>query len=388
MPLFHYTAVSEEGKKKSGYLQAPSLEEAKRLLHTDILLSLALCRHTRSMALSSATMASIIDQLASLLTVGMPLYESLTQIAELYRNERFYPTLLGLCEQIHSGSSLADAMKSYNFPPLIVAMVFAGQQVGRLDLSLRELSTLLAKQQRLHKQLFSALLYPLILLAFSSILVVVLLAGIIPSLEQLFQDHKVAGITHFVFGLSHLLVHGWPWLLLGTSAAVFCMCYAVRTPRGRQAIERILLRLPFVGTLIVQREVGRLTHLIGVLLKGGVPLLQAVQIARESLICNIFKQSLLNVEQKLIEGTLLSNSLGTLPWIPPLTVRLIAIGEEGGTLTTMLEKIATLYEGEVDQTLTRLTTLAQPILLLLMGAIIGLIMMAVLLPLTDVNAFI
>lgn len=393
MPFFRYLSVTTGGKKVRGVLEAATLDEATSRLQSGgvILLSLNLYRKAASQTrLKAPHVVEFVSQLASLLQTGMPLYESLSELAEAHLEERYYPTLAGLCEQIKQGASLAEAMRCYpqSFSELMVATIDAGQIAGRLSDTLLKMSTLLQQQQKRGKQLLTASLYPLILLGFSSLLIVVLLLYVIPSLELLFEDRTVNPLTRIVIATSHTLRSGFPYLVSLLALCAWGAYRFCRSKRGKVQCQGWLLRLPLMGILWIKKELSQFAHLMQVMLEGGVPLLKALAIARSSLKLEVLKKAFESAEQKVVEGRLLSQELKTSSVVPPLFSRLLAIGEEGGGSPDMFGKIAELYEGEVDKSLNRLTALAQPVLLLVMGVIVGVIMLAVLLPLTDVNAFI
>ncbi|MBS0623842.1 MAG: type II secretion system F family protein [Verrucomicrobia bacterium] len=392
MPFFRYTSVSPEGIKTKGHLEAPNIEEAKRRLQSQDIYLVSLDpshKISKSIKLNKTALIEIIEQLAELLNVGMPLYESLREIAAQHHSSHYYLTLVGLCERIQCGDSLAQAMRHYpeSFSALIIAMVDAGQSSGHLNQTLCQLGALLRQQQRLQKQLLTAALYPIILLSFSFLIVIMLLTFVIPSLEEVFEGRTVHGLTHFVIQLSHILTQGWPYLIGFLLILTYACRQFLRSHRGKSWIEKRILKLPWIGSLIIRRELARFTHLMGVMLQGGVPLLHALQISREVIAFQALRQAFVCAEQKIVEGRLLSQELKHHTWIPPLTIRLLALGEEGGNLPQMFEKLASIYEAEVEKILSRIVTLAQPVLLLFMGAVVGLIMMAVLLPLTDIRSF-
>jgi len=392
MVVFRYASVRPDGKKVKGLVEAPNLEEAKKRLQEQEMCLLALRpsrrRHSHGQ-LRGKILLEIIEQLASLLNVGMPLYESLRELTDQHRTAPYHTILSGLCDQLQCGASLAQAMRQYphSFSDLVIAMVDAGQAAGQLPMTLETLAQLLRQQQQLQKQLLNALLYPIILLSFSTILVISLLTFLIPSLESLFEDRPVHGLTKCVFYLSHGLTQGWPFLLIGLAALVLGIHQFIHSQVGRHWIETKTLRLPWIGSFYIQKEIGRFSHLMAVMLQGGVPLLPALQIARASLHFRSLRATFVNIEQKIIEGRLLSQELKHHTWVPHLMIRLLSLGEESGQLSKMFEKLSAFYEAEVEKILTRVTTLAQPLLLLSMGIVVGLIMMAVLLPLTDIKSF-
>lgn len=388
-----YRYINREGKKRSGVVEASSLEEAKQRLSSSgtYVISMYPKRSFRKkrIALKEAQLALLTSQLAHLLNAGIPLYESLLSLCEQYAQEAFLPILTALCEEIKRGSSLAEALErsSAKFSRLYISMVRAGEAAGSLAITLERLAQLLSKQSRLKKQLLTALLYPMILLGFSSLLIVILLTYVVPSLEALFCDMHVNRFTRAVFGLSHFIKQTIWFTLPLFSLSVAALVYYLRQAKGRLLIHKALLKMPLVKTVVIHAACARFCRTMGTLLEGGVSIISALQTARGVMKQPILEKSIENAEKRIIEGSLLSIELGKASWMPPLVPRMLAIGEEGGTMAVMLGKVADLYEDEVEKLLTRLANLAQPVILLFLGAVVGLIMLAILLPLTDVSGF-
>lgn len=391
--LFHYHYIDAKGKKKKGFLEAQHLQEAKERLRRQNILITHLTQSKSSKRntpkLKTESLITFTTQLAGLLQAGMPLYESLITLEEQYHEEVFHPILITLCEKIKAGSQLSEAMNYFpdSFNRLYCSMVAAGESVGALDQTLERLASLLRKQSKLKKQIVTALLYPAFLFAFSLGVAFMLLSFVIPSLELLFEERAVNRFTQTIILISHFLNHQWMFYLPVATLSGFGCYVALTSVKGRHWLQRQLLRLPILKTLITQTAIARFARGAGTLLQGGVSLIETLQIARKVMHHPLFEEVIEKAEGRIIEGSLLSIELKKSPLIPPLVPRLLAIGEEGGKAASMLQKIADLYEDEVEKSITRLTSLAQPIILLIMGAIVGTIMLAVLLPLTDVSAF-
>lgn len=391
---FYYRFIDHTGRKKHSFLEAPSLAQAKELLYQKGIYVISLKEKKtfkkKERGLNKTNLLVFTTQLSHLLGAGVPLYESLLSLQEQYQNEKCHHILTSLCEQIKEGSSLSTAMQQFpsSFNRLYISMVHAGESVGLLGESLDKLSILLQKQTHLQKQIVTALLYPLILTLFSFALIVILLTFVVPSLESLFEDQKVNRFTQMVFGISHLLTRGWKIFLPLLFGGVLALCYLFRLPKWKRRSQDFLLRLPLIRTVVIKAAVARFSRTMGTLLEGGVTIISALQIARFVMRQPLLEETIEKAEKSIIEGSLLSIELAKSSQFPPLLSRMVAIGEEGGNLGPMLGKVADLYEEEVEKILTRLTALAQPVILVVLGGIVGFIMMAILLPLTDVSGFI
>ncbi|MCH9608556.1 MAG: Type II secretion system protein F [Chlamydiales bacterium] len=395
MSAFSYRAISPTGERKKGELKALNLQEAKDQLKQQGVVVISLKEkkfffQKKTIGLKGEALITFTSQLSNLLSAGMPLYESLLSIAEESRKESSYPLLLSLSEQIKSGAPLSTALEAFptTFSSLFCAMVHAGESAGSLNLQLEKLTTLLSKQNKLKKQLVTALIYPLLLTAFSFALILLLFTFVVPSLEMLFADREVNSFTRLVIGISHFTTR-YPYLYLPLIGGVVSSIYfSYKREDVRLFSHRLTLKLPLIRSVIIQKDVARFTRTMGTMLTGGVSIIHALQIARGTLRSPILTAEIKEAEKRIVEGSLLSSEVKKSHFFPPLVGRMLAIGEESGKMALMLEKVADLYEEEVEKTLTRITAMAQPVILLVMGGIVGIIMMAVLLPLTDVSAFI
>ena len=397
MPLYHYQSIDKAGKKLSQAITAPSLVEAKEKLRRQGILVTALSEKKevsfalkkKSGELKGEHLVNFTSQLSELLKASLPLYESLLSLEEQCRGESFHPILLILCENIKSGSSLSKAMEQFpqSFSKDYCAMVEAGESIGALDLALDKLASLLSKQRKMNKQIITAMLYPLILLSFSCVTIFLLLTFVIPSLEALFEGREVNPFTTFVICISHFFTRWWHLYLPILFALPFLFAILNRKKEFRLRCHRLFLATPFLKKLLVETSLARFTRTLGSLLQGGVSMIPALQCARRVMNHPILEEVIEEAEKKIIEGSLLSKELRKSKHIPLLVSRLLSIGEEGGKTQEMLIKLADIFEEEVEKKLNRFLAILQPAILLLMGAVVGIIMLAVLLPLTDINSF-
>jgi general secretion pathway protein F len=398
MALYYYKALNAKGKKKQSRIEANSLLEAKEKLRVQGILMTEISSQNptsflirkKKDELTKDKLLALTTQLAQLISAGLPLYESLVSLAEQYSEEKFHSILTGLCEKIKGGSSLSQAMSHYkeSFDVLFISMVAAGESVGALKASLERLSELLEKQLRLRKQIVTALIYPAVLSSFSVLVVILLLTFAIPSIELIFEGRTLNPFTHLVIATSHFLTRYWMVYLPLISATLFLVYSKLKKPSGKLFLHHLYLKLPIFKKLTIQTALARFSRTMGTLQQGGVSILEALKISRRVMKNPLLEEVVERAESKVIEGVPLSVEFKRSPLIPVLVSRMIAIGEESGNTGVMFHKIADLYESEVEKTLNRLTAMAQPLILLFMGGVVGIIMTAILLPLTDINAFI
>lgn len=392
MPIYYYAAVDTLGKKRTGNLEAQSEKEAKDHLRSQGVLVTQLHlknKVSRKQNLQGDNLLAFTIQLSQLVNAGVPLYESLVAIEEQSRGESFHRIVLSLCEQVKTGMSLSSAMKSYpeSFDRLYCGMVAAGEAVGVLGPVLEKLALFLTRQMKLKKQIVTAMIYPAILGGFSLLIIALLLGFVVPSLESIFAERKLNAFTEAILGTSHLFRNYW-WLYIPLgSAAIIWSVIKLRSEKGRLWLQRAVLKIPLLKTLAIQTAVARFCRTMGTLLQGGLNMIDALRISREVMRNVVLEQEVHLAEIKIIEGHSLSQELGRSKYFPKMVSRMLAVGEESGTTIAMLGRIADMYEQEIEKTLDRVMALAQPIILIVMGIVIGTVLLAIMLPLTDVSSF-
>ena len=392
MPLYNYETIDSSGKKRAGLIEAQTDKEAKEKLRSQGAMVKKLTLRTSisgKQNLKGDVLLAFTLQLSQLLNAGVPLYESLIALEEQYRGEACHRVILSLCEQIKAGQSLSQAMASFpdSFDKLYRAMVAAGESVGALDIVLDKLSQLLQKQTKLKKQIITAMIYPAILASFSLLIILMLLGFVVPSIEGIFADRQLNGFTEFVLGVSRAFRSYW-WIILPllVGAAAYVVCF-IRSPQGKLWMERHMLKVPLIKTLIIQTCVARFCRTMATLQQGGLPIIDSLRISREVMRNVVLEEEIKKAETRIIEGSSLSAELMQSRYIPGMVSRMLAVGEESGNAITMFNKVADMYEGEIEKSLDRVMALAQPVILIVMGTVIGVVLLAILLPLTDVSSF-
>lgn len=391
MGVYCYTAVPKKGQSRRGVIDADSFPAAKEKLRQQGVLVTRLWvkaeRHSRE-ALRGENRMTFTSQLAQLITSGMPVFESLVALEEQNRGESHHRVIQNLCDQIQGGASLSAAMAKHpsSFNSLYCAMVAAGEASGSLGTALKRLAELLVRQLRMRKQLVSALTYPAIVATFCILVVYLLLTFAIPSMAALFGEGQMNAFTASVLAVSAFLSAYWPLYLPLLASLVIGTVMFFRTDRGLRLWKTLLIRIPIVGSVATRAALARFCRSLATLQEGGLTLIDSLRLARAVMLNPVLESGMLEAEARMVEGSSLSVQLGRQPFVPRLMSRMVAVGEESGNLSSMLLQVADLYEGDVERTLNRLTSLIQPAVLLIMGTIVGLIMLAVLLPLTDVSA--
>ena len=392
MPIFEYTAINGKGKSKKGYIESDSIEMAKDRLATGQLLVTELASYhqtKKELRLPPQFVLTFTRDLAQLLKAGLPLYESLMTIEENYREHKSHLVLLDLCDQVKHGTQLSVALKRYpkSFTGVYIAMCAAGERSAQLVSVFEELSNLLQRSQQLKKQMTSAMIYPAFIGSFCLVVIAALLFFLVPSMAELFEGRELHPMTSAVLSISHFFMNH--ALIVGAciSTAVMCLAFFCSHPKFISIRAHLMMHMPLVKDFTMQAVMVRFCRTLARLLKSGVPLLEGLQLARGVMQNHLFEQAIEASEAKVMEGRSLSGQLKKHPIIPAPAVRMLGIAEESGNTADMLGHIADLYNSELEKHLSRLTSYLQPVILLVLGMIVGVILLAVLLPLTDVSSF-
>jgi general secretion pathway protein F/type IV pilus assembly protein PilC len=393
MPLYRYQALSEDGKKFEATIDADNLQDAKQKLIRRQIVVIQISdfnERGREKSLSKKDVLALTRELARLIQAGLPLFDGLSALEEKYRGQKCHEILLDLCEVVKTGHPFSRALSRHpsSFDLLYVSMVANAEKTGRLGSCLKELSQLLERQIHIRQQVVSALLYPSILLAFCLVVLSTLLFFVIPSLEELFEGRSLHPFTQLVFAASRFVCHSKFFLfgaLLICAALIVC---SLTLKKWKSAIAKIYIRLPFFKNLLAKIAFVRFSRAAATLLEGGLPVMTALTQARSVMGHPILERAIASAEERIGQGEALSAPFANHPLIPPLVPRMLGIAEQSGKLSFTMQQIAQIYEDELEIMLMRFTTLAQPVLLLFLGGIVGFVLLSVLLPLTDVSTFV
>jgi general secretion pathway protein F len=393
MPLFSYEALSEKGKKVQGTIDADTLQEAKLKLVRRQIVALSidpLNEQKNSGGLSLKETLSLTRELSRLLQAGLPLFETLLALEEKYEGQKPHKILLDCCEKIRNGHSFAFALAKHpkTFDLLYVSMIANAEKTGKLEDALEELSSLLARQLQIRKQILSALLYPSLLFSFCLVVLSSLLFFVIPSLRELFDGRDLHFFTQIVFSASDFACHSKGFLLIGFAALSTLFLLTFLLPSWKKKLKTALLSFPLFKKFFAKVAFIRFCRAAAALLDGGLPLITALSQARSVMGHPLLEEVILAAEEKISQGASISSPFTGQPLIPPLVPRMLGIAEQSGKLSFTMHQIAQIYEDELETTLSYFVSAAQPILLLVLGALVGFVLLSVLLPLTDVSSFV
>ena len=323
-------------------------------------------------------------QIATMINAGLPLVQSLEVLASQQLNKRFKGVLIKIREDVEGGSTFAASLKQHPtvFTPLYMSMVEAGEAGGFLDTVLNRLAGYIEKSMTLRRKVKGAMIYPATIITVAVAVVIFLLIFVIPTFKALFEGFGAALPlpTRIVLELSRLVkTH----LLAGLGTlvgAVFGVRFYYRTEKGKKIIDSLLLRLPVIGQLIRKVSVAKFTRTLGTLLSSGVPILDALNITAKVAGNRVVEEAILKTRSSIAEGKTIADPLGASGIFPPMVVQMISVGEQTGALDSMLAKIADFYDAEVDQAVSNLTTLLEPIMIVSLGVVVGGLIIAMYLP--------
>ena len=405
MDAFEYLALDATGKERRGVLEGDSPRQVRQQLRESGLTPLSInsasgksserkggARGKFHKRISALELALITRQMATLLHSGLPLEHVLQTTAHQTDKRHVERTLLAVRAKVLEGRSLADGLSELpkTFPELYIRTVASGEESGHLDLVLERLADYTEQRQQLRQKTIFALFYPTILIVVSILIVSGLLTFVVPKVTRVFEDMsaELPWITHALIGTSDFFRAYGVWVFLGLMLLVLFLNRLLKKPGPKMAWHRMMLRLPLLGRLVRTANAARFSRTLSIMAASSVPILDALRIASQVLTNLPMRQAVETAAAKVREGTSLYRALEKTGYFPPMTLSLLASGEASGNLESMLERSADIQEREIESLVTTITGLFEPILILIMGGIVLVIVLAILLPIFDLNQLI
>ena len=398
MAAFEYLVLDADGRTRRGVLNGDSSREVRSQLRSQGLHPVEV--HTivedatrpgfqPGRRISATALALFTRQLATLIRSGMPLEESLRVLAAQVTTRRLQSVIAGVRAQITEGASLHEALAGYPgvFPELYRIMVEAGEAGGKLEEALDRLADYTESRRVLRQTISVALIYPAILTVVALLVVVALLTYVVPEVVRVFEQtgQALPLLTRWLIETSQFVRgYGLP-LCAGAIAVLLLWRYLLGRTRVRLWWDRLLLELPFTGSLNRTIHAARLARALAILTKSGVPLLEALEISSRTITNIPLREAVKEAAAFVREGGRLHVALDKTGWFPPLLVHMLAAGEESGELDNMLERAASHEERELQTTIAAATSLFEPVIILVMGAVVLVIVLAILLPIFEMN---
>jgi type IV pilus assembly protein PilC len=368
---FGFTGISikEEGKGLSKELKLPSFGGKKV--------------QTKEIVVFTRQFATMIDS-------GLPLVQCLEILSSQQENKTFKDVLMKVKESVESGSTFADALAKHPkvFDDLFVNLVAAGEVGGILDTILNRLAAYTEKSMKLKKQIKGAMVYPATVMSIAVIVVGVIMIFVIPTFARLFTDAgmDLPGPTKFVINLSNFLVRYIILIIIAGFVAGYGIKRYYRTEKGRKVMDTFALKLPVFGPLIRKVAVAKFTRTLGTLVSSGVPILDGLEIVAKTAGNKVVEEAIMKVRQAISEGKTIAEPLAESSVFPPMVVQMIAVGEATGAMDAMLSKIADFYDDEVDNAVSALTAMMEPMLMIVLGVVVGGLVISMYLPIFKISS--
>ncbi|QPN62418.1 type II secretion system F family protein [Synechococcus sp. CBW1004] len=405
MPAFVVTYSSSSGRKRKMTLQADSPAMARRELRKRGILANTLVRKDLATAIrpsdpsrwqrlfdrgiSVKDKALFASKLSALVDAGVPILRSLDLMRSQQRSLMFREALTGMTRDVNQGDSLANAMRRWPkvFDNLSIAMVEAGEAGGVLDETLKRLAKLLEDNAKLQNQIKSAMSYPVTVFCIAILVFLGMTIFLIPTFASIFDQlgAKLPLFTQMMLDLSKLLRSSFSLFLVGglvTGAVMFSRYYA--TPIGRRSVDAMLLKLPLFGDLLQKTATAQFCRTLSCLSRAGVPIMMSLEIVRDTTSNTIIGDAISSSRNEVSEGLPMSAALRMKDVFPDMAISMMAIGEETGEMDAMLSKVADFYEDEVTNAVKAMTSMLEPLMIVLVGGIVGSVLVAMYLPMFSV----
>jgi type IV pilus assembly protein PilC len=411
MPLFAYSAVDAQGKTHQGTLEANSAADAATAIKKKGQFPTNISETTAAASgkaagkgfsfkfslggggtgkVPSKTLTVFTRQLSTLISAGLPLLRSLRTLGKQEKDANLKKIMLGLSESVEGGTTFSEALTQHPkaFNKLYVNMVKAGELGGVLEIVLTRLAEFAEKSQRIKGKVTSAMVYPLVVLTIAVGIVTFLMLFIVPKFEEIFKDmlggRPLPFITQMVMDLSRFIQGNFLLIAGAIVVAVFATRFAMTMPGFAAAVDSYKLKIPLFGDMLTKTSVARFSRTLGTLVSSGVPILQALNITRDTAGNLRVSKAVESIHDNVKEGESMVTPMEASGIFPPMVVSMVQVGEETGQLPDMLTKVADVFEEEVDNAVSGLTSLLEPVMIVLLALVVGTIVVALFLPLITI----
>jgi len=393
-----WEARARTGETKKGTMEADTVDTVQTKLRAQNLNPVKVAKKPKEINLAmpkffkkgvdQKEIVIFIRQFATMIDAGLPLVQCLEILSAQGDNPTLNDVLKGVKNDVEQGSTFSDALTKYpkTFDQLFCSLIRAGEMGGILDTILNRLGIYIEKNVKLKRQVKGALTYPLSTLAIALMVTGVLLGWVVPTFEAMFKDFggELPKMTAFVIGISNGFVVWLPYLAVGTVSLIWGISYTYKHPKTEPYWHQALLSMPIIGDVMRKIAVARFTRTLGTLLSSGVPILDALDVVATSSGNVIIERAIRYTAEKIREGRNMAEPLTESGVFPPMVVQMISVGEQTGALDTMLNKIADFYEEEVDVAVAAMTALIEPLMMVLIGGIVGFLLIAMYMPIFDI----
>jgi type IV pilus assembly protein PilC len=390
-----WEARARTGEVRKGIMEAESETAVQNRLKAQNLTPTKVKKKAQELNISFGSPVSeqelvvFIRQFATMIDAGLPLVQCLDILSQQGENKAFNRILKDIKGNVEQGATFSESLRKHPkvFDELFVNLVAAGEMGGILDTILQRLAIYIEKRVKLKRQVRSALVYPTAVMIIAGVVLGVLLTFVIPSFQVMFRDFggedELPGPTQFVINLSNGFVNNLPYIIIGIVAISAAVSYSYRQPAGKAFWHRLLLTVPILGPVMRKIAVSRFTRTLGTLLSSGVPILDALEIVAKASGNVVVEKAINDTANRIREGRTMAEPLMETKVFPPMVVQMIGVGEQTGALDQMLNKIADFYEEEVDVAVAALTSLLEPLMMVVIGGMVGFMLIAMYMPIFE-----
>ena len=379
------TPLADGGKTGGGKRASSRTDEKKGKLGVELKMLGIFKTRVRPKQLSVFT-----RQLATLVDAGLPLLRGLRILLKQEQNPSLREAITAMGESVEGGSTFSESLGQHPriFDKLFVNMVKAGEAGGVLEIVLARLAEFMEKAEKIKNKIKSAMIYPIVVLFAAICILVFLLLNVIPKFAEIFEellgDEPLPVLTRFVIGVSDLVARRWYVVVIVVVAVVVVVKLVRRTEKGAYFFDKVKFKLPVFGTLVSKTAIARLSRTLGTLLNSGVPILQALNIVRDTSGNEVVARAIQHVHDSVKEGESMAMPMGSAGVFPDIVVSMVDVGEETGALPDMLLRVADNYDDEVDNAVEGLTSVIEPIMIIMLAIIVGTIVIAMFVPLISI----
>lgn len=396
MPLFEYKAVSQTGENINGRYNAKDRNEIMQMLRSKSYHPVLIKEVSEGTDISKLKLFNKIKakdiaifarQFYAMLNAGVTIIQCLDILRQQTEKPYFREVIEKVYESVQKGSTLSEAMKEHQsvFPGLFISMVEAGEASGNLDVIMDRMATHYEKETKIQNKIQSAMTYPIILAVVSVVVVIFMLVSILPTFLNMFEgsDVPLPAPTRLLLTISNALQRYWYLFILGIIVIVYFIRRYIQTAGGRRQFDWLKLKIPIIKNTVTKVCTSRFTRTLSTLLASGIPLLQSMEIVSKIVGNQVIADGILSVKEDMRKGYDLAGPIQRLGLFPPMVHSMIRIGEESGALDDVLKKTADFYDDEVEVSITKMTTMLEPIMIIFMAIIIGFLVIAMYLPMMD-----
>ena len=393
MAEFQYRVITPEGKEKKGTMEGKSVEQVSGVLKAqkNVILSVSessLMNRDINFSLGGRVSARdysiFCRQFVSIISAGVSIINALEMMRDQTENRTLKKALGEVYEDVSKGESMAGAMKKYSkvFPSMLCNMVEAGEASGSMEVAFERMAVQFEKENKLKQSVKKAMIYPIVLLVVMVGVLFLMMIWVIPNFMGMFAelDTELPPITQAVVNMSDFVIAKWWLILLVVAAAIALFKAYAASPSGKFVLGGIALKIPVFGKLQTKSECARLGRTLCTLLGAGVPMMDAIEITGRSMENVHYKKAMMDAKDQVMRGMALSRPLKTCGLFPPMVVHMVSIGEETGNIETMLENVANYYEDDVQVATEQVMALMEPMIIVVMAIVVGVLIMAIMQP--------